>query len=113
MNEMQTLDNFLTSTSYPRNSYVSFPGIESLYVRRGEYLINDKVVQSTIQIASVVSRKQGNGAFRKLIDHLESQYPDMTIVVECVLSDLLAEILIHLGFERVNISSGRHFAKLS
>lgn len=108
---MQTLDNFLISTF--RNSYVSFPGIESLYVRRGGYLINDKITQSTIQIASVESRKPGNGAFRKLIDYLESQYPDMTIVVECVHSDLLAEILTHLGFERINISSGRHFAKLS
>ena len=110
---MQTLDIFLSSTSYPWNAYVSFPGIERLYVRRGRYLINDKIVQSTIQIASVESNEPGNGAFRKLIDHLESQYSDMTIVVERVNSDLLAEILIHLGFERINISSGRHFAKLS
>lgn len=110
---MKTLDSFLASTSHPRNSYVSFPGMKSLYVRRGGYLINDKIVESTVQIASVESSKAGNGAFRKLIDHLESQYSDMTIVVECVHSDLLAEILIHLGFERINISSGRHFAKLS
>ncbi len=109
---MKTLDTFLTSTSHLRNSYVNFSGMKSLYVRKGGYLINDKIVQSTIQIASVESSKPGNGAFRKLIDHLESQYPEMIIVVECVHSDLLAEILIHLGFERINISSGKHFAKL-
>lgn len=111
--KLQTLDNFLISTSYPWNAYVSFPGMKSLYVRRGGYPINDQIAQSTIQIASVESSKPGNGAFRKLIDHLESRYSEMTIVVECVHSDLLAEILIHLGFERINVSSGRHFAKLS
>lgn len=110
---VQTLDTFLASTVWPTNSYVSFPGMESLYVRRGRYLINDKIVESTVCLASVESSKPGNGAFRKLIDHLESQYPDMIIVVENVHADLLAEILIHLGFEPINISSGRHFAKLS
>lgn len=107
-----TLDVFLTS-SYPRNSYVNFPGMDSLYVRKGGYLINDKIVQSTIQIASVESSHPGDGAFRKLIDYLRFQYSDMVIVVECVHSDLLAEILVHFGFERINVLSGRHFAKLS
>lgn len=109
---MKTLDAFMISTSWPRNSYVSFPGILNLYIRKGKYLVNNEIIHSTIQIASVESIKPGNGAFRKLIDHLESQYSDMLIIVECVHSDLLAAILIHLNFEYINHSQGRHFAKL-
>ena len=107
-----TLDEFL-SKAYPRNAYVTFPGMARLYVRQGGYLINSEIREDTIQIASVESSSPGNGAFRKLIEYLTENHPDSTIVVECVLVDRMAEILEHMGFDQINLSSGRHFALLS
>lgn len=107
---LPTLDEFLTKTSFPFNAYVRFPGIKSLYIRRGPYLVDTEIIPTTVQIGNVESNKPGNGAFRRLIDHLESQHPDLTIVIENVHSDLLAMILDRWGFHRINLSTGRHFA---
>ena len=106
---MITLDEFLAATGYPENAYVAFPGMKNLYVRRGQYVVDARVLPATIQIAAIDSKKPGNGAFRRLIDHLKSKYPALTIVVENVHSDLLASILERWGFDRINLSTGRHF----
>jgi len=107
---LPTLDEFLAKTGYPQNAYVRFPGMKSLYVRRGGYWVDTKVLDFTVQIASVEANKPRNGAFRHLIDHLKAQHPTLTIVVENVHSDLLAMILERWDFDRINLSTGRHFA---
>lgn len=111
-----TLDAFLhPDHSYPRNAYVLFKGFKRLYVRKGPYLVNNEIIH-TIQIASLEAENTGTGSFRKLIDHLTEKYPNVTIVVECVLSDTLASILEHLGFERINAGpnrNDRHYANCS
>ena len=108
---MLTLDAFLSKTSHTRNAYVTFPGMKSLYVRVGPYRVNTEVM-STIQIANVEASEPGSGAFSRLVDHLVYGYPDLTIVVENVHSDILAAILDRMEFERINVETGRHFAKL-
>ena len=103
------LDVFLSDDSC-RNSWVRFPGMKNLYVRQSLYGINSKLV-SSIQIANREASKPGNGAFRRLIEHLVFKYPDLAVVVENVHSDLFASILEHMGFDRINFAYlSRHFA---
>lgn len=106
-----TLEQFLSPEhKYPTNSWVEFPGFESLYVRKGRYYINGKF-EETIQLANFEVINSGKGIFRRLINFLGKNYPEYAIVIECVHNVNLMKICEHMGFERINIESGCHFAK--
>jgi len=110
-----TLEEFLSPDHIrPRNLYVRFPGFSDLYVRKGPYLIRTETFKDyceSIQIANVSASRPGNGAFRKLIDFLEKNYPDRAILVECVLTEQLEAVCRHMKFEQINIGTGLHFAR--
>lgn len=108
---MLTLQEFLGVGTEVRNAYVRFPGLRSLYVRKGPYWIDDAIVLNTVQIASVESHRPGHGEFRVLIDWLAMEYPELTIIVECVLLATFVDVLNHMQFERINLSTGYHFVK--
>ena len=107
------LEQFLSPNhKSPRNMWVSFPGFAELYVRKGPYYIQEhKKRPETIQLANFTAEKEGHGTFRRLINFLEKNYPELVIVVECVQTERLKSICHHMGFEQINIDSGLHFVK--
>jgi hypothetical protein len=93
-----TLDEFLARTEWPNNSHVSEPGFDTLYVRRSQRLIGDRL-HPAVDIANVTSSKPGSGAFTALIARLKKSHPHLVIYVENVLNERLAAKLPRdLGF---------------
>jgi hypothetical protein len=105
-----TLQKFLEEKSL-KNAYVDFHGFSHLYVRKGPYLIEDKIVNNTIQLANMQTIEEGKGSFRALVDFLQSNDPSRIIIIECVLTNRMASICRHMRFNQINKESGLHFAR--
>jgi len=111
-----TLQEFWKSGQ--RSTDVRAPDFVRLYVRKGKrYLLlheRDKMipvhqqycwVDNLLQIANVVARNPGHGAFRKLVEQAEHQL-HCNLFVENVFSDKFAEGLVRMGFVRLRLASG-------
>ena len=99
---LMKLDDFIKK-SLPNlhgNAYVTFPGFTTLYVRVARRYIEGELVR-TIDLASMETRYKGKGSFKKLFAHLRSQWTELPIFVENVLSDRLCEGLLRMGFKEV------------
>tara|TARA_Y100000034_G_scaffold6676_1_gene7346 strand:- start:5966 stop:6532 length:567 start_codon:yes stop_codon:yes gene_type:complete len=110
---MNTLQEFLDSScTFPNNEWVTFPKFAELYVRKGQYHIREwGYAPNSVQLANFTAKKKCSGAFRGLINFLEKNYPHLVIVVECVQTQLLADICRHMEFEQINVESGLHFVR--
>lgn len=83
---------------FPRNAYVKHPGWKHLYVRVSQRFVNNQELRTVIDLANLEALKPGNGAFRKLIDHLKKTYPGCTIYVEQVMEERFMAGLLRMGF---------------
>lgn len=91
-----TLIQFLNSNT--RNAWVTYPGVASLYVRKGQLYIGDRKVDNVLTIASIEIAQTNQGTFTKLINMLRNNYPGMTIYVENVLNPQFDSVLRRLSF---------------
>lgn len=81
------------------NAYVKAPGFKQLYVRWGRRYLGGIVHADVLDIANVVARKPGNGAFTRLSEDLFNR--DITVYVECVLNVRFVDKLRRMGFTEV------------
>jgi hypothetical protein len=105
-----TLDEFLISSL--KNSYVDYPGFDSLYLRRGDIGVHgEKLLRCgpTVHVANMTATTPFDGAFTRLVEDLASR--GFAVYVECVLDMEFAEALLRMGFTQINRSSGLHFLK--
>jgi hypothetical protein len=100
-----TLDEFIASVKakpFPRSRWVEHEGFDGLYVRVGPRYICGELVP-TIDLANMNAILPGKGAFKKLVKHLQDNYPEYTIHVENVLTQKFQDGLIRMGFEPTDI----------
>lgn len=94
-----TLDDFLKlKRDFPRNGYVREAGFKSLYVRKSARWLEGKR-REVLDLASLVAKKPGNGAFKALVARLRREYPRLHLYVENVLNPKFAPGLIRMGFK--------------
>jgi hypothetical protein len=80
-----TLDEFLLEVVGGRgNAYVRFPGFATLYVRFTKRYLLGKMQSPVLDLANMVAKKPGKGAFTALFEHIRTAYPEVWIYVECV-----------------------------
>lgn len=85
-----TIDEFLSDETKVRNHWVFHPDFQCLYLRKGRGVYfrlqkptkNELDFKETIQIANLVARNPGHGAFTKLVADLRLHYPNHCLVVE-------------------------------
>ena len=94
------LNEFISGRKWG-NSFIQHPDWRALYIRVTERYIHGKKVP-TIDLASIEARMPGNGAFRRLVDHLHRTYMTRGIFVESVLTKRFAEGLKRMGFEEIH-----------
>lgn len=93
-----TLDEFLSRTTLPNNSYVKEKGFKDLYIRRSKRMVGHTLLNA-VDIANVSASRPGNGAFTSLVTKLGRDYPYLVIYVENVLNPRFANKLVSdLGF---------------
>jgi hypothetical protein len=92
------LDEFIEQSleSGRGNAYVREPGFLSLYVRMGPRYLNGVIYKDVFDIASVLAKKPGAGAFFKLARRLLDQ--GLILYVESVQNPRFAEKLLREGF---------------
>lgn len=104
-----TLDEFLAS-QWPTNAYIDYPGLRSLYVRKGPFgVIHEGVCyrcHNGLSIGSVDADVPGAGAFTRLVQDLVGR--GMAVYVENCHNERLYAKLVREGFEPVNRDSGPH-----
>lgn len=96
-----TLDDLILEGKTSRhglNRYVTFPGFKSLYVRYTSRYIDGQFVSPVLDLANAEASKPGNGAFTALIKHLRTNYPELWLYAESVLSERVAKKLERMGF---------------
>lgn len=109
MHLSEFLNQPLITKIFVNRSYVDFDGFDSLYVRNGWYLVDEEIIQKTIQIANVSASKTGKSAFKNLVAYLQKNFPGIPIIVECVHTERFATGLLKMGFKQFNINQGNHF----
>lgn len=108
-----TLDEFLTWT-WPKNSYVEYPGFKTLYVRHSPMWVSfdnmstQKCVQ-LVQIGNLEAEQPGNRAFTRLVEDLIGR--GYAVFVECVHVPRFRMGLLKMGFTPVNTTQGHHYLK--
>jgi len=91
------LDEFITQhLGGHGNAYVREPGFLSLYVRMGPRYLNGVKYKNVLDIASVLAKEPGSGAFFKLADRLLAQ--GLILYVESVQNPRFADRLLREGF---------------
>lgn len=102
------LDEFITNakSGWPKNQYVEFEGFDSIYVRFGRRYIGNVDVDNVLDIANLTASHPGSGAFTRMIRHLESRWPELTIYVECVLNERFANHLACDGWHPISHAMG-------
>ena len=108
-----TLQEFWNQQSGQRSTDVRAPDFVRLYVRKGKRYLRLRErnktgsihrqycwVDNLLQIANVMARNLGHGAFRKLVEQAEHQL-HCNLFVENVFSDKFAEGLVRMGFVRL------------
>ena len=82
----------------PSNSYVDEPEFSLLYIRKGKKYFSlpsgSRWVDKVLQLASVETRKQRDGALRRLIEHIEKETDAEAIYIENIFDKGLAEALV-------------------
>lgn len=97
----QTLEQFIEGMGKrPWSEYVTFPGFEPIYVRRGPCFIGGGYQDNILTIANITAKKKNKGNFRKLVQYVQSK--GLSILVENVLTEEFIAKLIHMGFRQVN-----------
>lgn len=99
-----TLDEFITRARMAkiRNSWVTEPGLDSLYVRYGSrYILTQYDNVLDIANITVEENRRGQGVFTNLVTRLRKDYPDVHIYVESVLEIRLGRHLLKMGFLEV------------
>lgn len=82
------------------NAWIAEPGFSGIYVRYTKRSINGRM-RRVLDLASIQADQPGSGAFTRLLDKLKSNYPKLTLYIECVLPDRFAEALVNrFGFTR-------------
>jgi hypothetical protein len=105
---VMTFDEFMQSPM--PNLYVKEKGFTSLYVRKGPRYIDGVLHKQVIQLASIETRRKGQGTFTAFVNRIKEQYPEHVIYVECVHNPRLGPHLLGLGFSQVDEQTGNHFA---
>lgn len=104
-----TLDQFL-ATSWPKNAYIEYPGLRSLYVRKGSFgVVHEGVFyrcHNGLTIASVEAEVPGAGAFTRLVEDLVVR--GMAVYVRNCHNERLYAKLVRDGFKPVNKETGPH-----
>jgi len=95
---LPTLQQFLDGKRELAIGYVRHPGFQSLYLRKTYRLIERARVR-TLDIAYVVARHPGRGAFGALIADL---HPTWNLYVEGVINKEFREYLLRRGFTHVD-----------
>jgi hypothetical protein len=102
---LPTLDEFIQeglNGDRPRNSYVTYPRFEELYVRLVPFrVINRTKVGPVLDIGRVTARKKGKGAFKALVKYIQTTYPMLHILIESVQTKKFADGLERMGFSNV------------
>lgn len=109
--KLQSLDAFITTSTpgYCKNAYVEFPGLTTLYVRRGSRYIAGKYSFPVLDIAAVEAEVPGKKAFTNLVNHLRENHPELWIFVECVNNPRFAAKLPFMGFIRDDVGQSACF----
>lgn len=106
---MITLDQFiergLSRIPATLNSDVKEPGFKRLYVRIGRRFIDGGIYEPVLDLANLEASRPGRGAFSNLITRLQSEYPNLILLVECVLNVRFVRKLEKMGFERIDNTS--------
>jgi hypothetical protein len=101
-----TLDEFLLEVVGGRgNAYVRFPGFATLYVRFTKRYLLGKMQSPVLDLANMVAKKPGKGAFTALFEHIRTAYPEVWIYVECVQTPRFERKLEDMGFKKSDHSS--------
>jgi hypothetical protein len=95
---LPTLSKFLNGNKELAIGYVQHPGFANLYLRK-TYRYIDRARVRTLDIAYVVARRPGSGAFTKLLDLL---HPTWNLYVEGVINPDFREYLVRRGFRHVD-----------
>lgn len=95
---LPTLSKFLNNNKELAIGYVTHPGFANLYLRK-TYRYIDRARVRTLDIAYVVARRPGGGAFTKLLDLL---HPTWNLYVEGVINPDFREYLLRRGFRHVD-----------
>lgn len=103
-----TLKEFLAEARRPGRpnfrGWVNYPGLKILYVRFGKRYIQEKVVDDVLDLATAEARVPGSGSFTNLIQHLQKNYPELTLYAENA-HPRLGKHLQKIGFTRVEDTS--------
>lgn len=83
------------------NSYVIHPDFTELYIRMTKRLLSSKWYPC-LDIARVMAKSKGEGAFKNLIFFIRSNYPKLAIYIESVLTERFATGLVKMGFTKFN-----------
>lgn len=106
---MITLDDFIAKglgrIPVPTNAYVKEDGFKHLYVRIGRRYIDGETREPVLDIANLEASRPGKGAFTELIARPQEEYPDLVLLVECVLNVRFVKKLEEMGFERIDNTS--------
>ena len=84
---------------WPKSAYVEEPEFSHLYVRYGRKFLLGAWHDNFLDIANVEAVSPGNGAFSRLLEKVQADWPDTGIYVECVLNARFAAWLLRWGFE--------------
>lgn len=98
--------NLETSKQFPRNADVWEPGFDVLYVRLGNRWIGEW--EHCLQVARIQAKRPGRGCFKALVRRLQTEFPQLPIYVENVLSLRFRRGLLRMGFVEVPGQSNSH-----
>ena len=108
-----TLKEFVEEDQkFPLSSYVKHEDFDDLYVRRSKLYIRMEgkfyICKPSVQIANVVAKEPGKGAFTKLVDYIVNDL-NRAVYVENAHNPRLKRKLERMGFVFVNKDHGPNY----
>lgn len=82
------------------NAWIKHPGFVGIYLRYGKRRVGNEILHPVLDIANLEARKTGQGTFKRFVEFLREEYPELHIYVENA-HTRFGEGLLRMGFTLV------------